>query len=57
VSMNRIAVLHGMESTFPEALVERINSLRADGVVAEQLKTGGVKMAEPTGYTVIIDRI
>jgi len=55
--MNRIAVLHGMENTFPEALVERINSLGADGVVAEQLKTGGVKMAEPTGYTVIIDRI
>jgi hypothetical protein len=55
--MNRIAVLHGMENTFPEALVERINSLRADGVVAEQLKTGGVKMAEPTGYTVIVDRI
>src|SRR5271170_6381176 len=55
--MNRIAVLHGMENTFPEALVERINSLRSDGVVAEQLKTGGVKMAEPTGYTVIIDRI
>src|SRR5271170_4213582 len=55
--MNRIAVLHGMENTFPEALVERINSLGVDGVVAEQLKTGGEKMAEPTGYTVIIDRI
>ena len=55
--MNRIAVLHGMENTFPEALVERINSRHVDGVVAEQLKTGGVKMAEPTGYTVIIDRI
>src|SRR5271157_6068299 len=55
--MNRIAVLHGKESTFPEALVERINRRQVDGVVAEQLKTGGVKMAEPTGYTVIIDRI
>ena len=49
--MNRIAILHGMENTFPDALVERINSLRPDGVVAEQLKTGGVKMAEPSGYT------
>lgn len=55
--MNRIAVLHGMENTFPEALVERINSRHVDGVVAEQLKTGGVKMAEPTGYSVIVDRI
>src|SRR5271168_2606555 len=55
--MNRIAVLHGKEKSFPEALVERINSRHVDGVIAEQLKTGGVKMAEPTGYTVIIDRI
>jgi len=55
--MKRIAVLFGMEETFPPALIERINSLKAPGVSAEMLKTGGVVMAQPSGYRVIIDRI
>jgi len=55
--MHRIGVLYGMENTFPPALVDRINALRAEGVVAEHLKTGGVKMGAPSGYRVIIDRI
>jgi hypothetical protein len=55
--MKRIGVLFGMEDTFPPALIERINSLKAPGVTAEMVKTGGVVMAQPSGYRVIIDRI
>ncbi|HMD31633.1 MAG TPA: hypothetical protein VKG84_06970 [Candidatus Acidoferrales bacterium] len=55
--MKRIGVLFGMEETFPPALIERINSLKAPGVTAEMVKTGGVVMAQPSGYRVIIDRI
>jgi hypothetical protein len=57
----KIGVLYGMEESFPPALVDRINS-RIDtfGIAnlrAESLVTGGVKMAEPSGYRSIIDRI
>ncbi len=55
--MKKIGVLYGMEETFPPALVDRINSLGVSGVTAEHLKTGGVHMAEPSGYAVIVDRI
>lgn len=55
--MRKIGVLYGMERTFPPALVDRINAMAVPGVVAEHLKVGGVKMAEPSGYRVIIDRI
>ena len=46
-----------MENTFPPAVVERINSLKVEGVSADFVKLGGVKMADPSGYRVIIDRI
>jgi glutathione synthase/RimK-type ligase-like ATP-grasp enzyme len=55
--MNRVGILYGMENTFPSALVDRINSRNAGDVQAEHIKTGGIKMAAPSGYTVIIDRI
>ena len=55
--MNRIGVLYGMENTFPRALVDRINSIAPDGICGEHLQVGAVKMAEPSGYRVIIDRI
>jgi glutathione synthase/RimK-type ligase-like ATP-grasp enzyme len=55
--MIKIGVLYGMEESFPPALVDRINAKRVSGVVAEHLKTGGVEMAAPSGYDVIIDRI
>jgi len=55
--MKKIGVLFGMENTFPPALVEKINSMNAENVTAEFLKVGGVKMAFPSGYKVIIDRI
>jgi glutathione synthase/RimK-type ligase-like ATP-grasp enzyme len=55
--MKRIGVLYGMESTFPPALVERINAIAPAGIVGEHLKVGAVKMAESSGYAVILDRI
>jgi glutathione synthase/RimK-type ligase-like ATP-grasp enzyme len=55
--MNKIGIIFGMEDTFPGAVVSRINEMRVKGVEAEFVKIGGVKMAEPSGYRVIIDRI
>ncbi len=55
--MAKIGVLYGMEESFPPALVDRINVLGGKAVQAEHLKVGGVFMAEPSGYDVIVDRI
>jgi glutathione synthase/RimK-type ligase-like ATP-grasp enzyme len=55
--MAKIGIIFGMENTFPAAVVDKINSMNVEGVTAEFVKLGGVKMAEPSGYRVIIDRI
>lgn len=55
--MRKIAVVYGMETSFPPALVDYINNMKVPGVHAEHLQIGGIKMAEPTGYRVIVDRI
>src|ERR1700689_297460 len=55
--MARIGILYGMEESFPPALVNGINPMTGPGVPAEHLKVGGVCMAEPSGYDVIVDRI
>jgi hypothetical protein len=55
--MRRIGVLFGMENTFPGALVERINGMKVPDLVAEFVQIGGVKMAEQSHYSVIVDRI
>jgi hypothetical protein len=52
----KIGILVGMENTFPPALIEKINGMKA-GVTAEYVKIGGVKMGEPTPYRLIFDRI
>jgi hypothetical protein len=52
-----IGVLYGMEESFPPALVDRINAQKVKGVTAEHVKVGGVIMAEPSRYDVIVDRI
>jgi glutathione synthase/RimK-type ligase-like ATP-grasp enzyme len=57
LALAKIAVLYGMENSFPPALVDHINAMGVKGVSAEHLKTGGVVMAEPCGYDLIIDRI
>src|ERR1700751_533493 len=55
--MPKIGIIYGMENTFPSALVDRINSKNVPDVTAEHIRLGGVKMAEPSGYRVIVDRI
>ena len=55
--MKKIGVLFGMENTFPGALVDRINSFGIPDVKAEFVQLGGVRMAEPSRYAVIVDRI
>jgi len=55
--MKKIGIIYGMENTFPPALVDKINSMNVPGIVAEHIKIGGIKMAEPSGYAVIVDRI
>jgi hypothetical protein len=55
--MTKIGVLYGMEESFPPALVDRINAMAITGVSAEHLRVGEVRMAEPSGYGVIVDRI
>ncbi len=46
-----------MENTFPGALVERINSMKIDGVCAEFVHTGAVHLDKAPPYAVIVDRI
>lgn len=55
--VKKIGVLFGVENTFPGALVDKINSLEIDGIQAEFVHLGGVRMAESSGYAVIVDRI
>jgi hypothetical protein len=55
--MESIAVLYGMEQSFPPALVEAINRREDGDVRAELLQTGGINMDQPLPYTVIVDRI
>ncbi len=55
--MRKIGIIYGMENTFPGALVDRINSMQVADVVAEHIHIGGIGMAQPSGYRVIIDRI
>ncbi|MEX1187950.1 MAG: hypothetical protein WED33_01750 [Bacteroidia bacterium] len=55
--MKKIGILHGMESSFPEAVVERINSKGIKDIKAEIALIDVVSQSEPTEYAVIIDRI
>lgn len=55
--MPKIGILYGMETTFPAALVERINSKNIAGLTADHLKLDGVRVGSPSGYDVIVDRI
>lgn len=55
--MRKIGIIYGMEQTFPPALVDRINEMAVANVRAEHIHIGAIKMAEPSGYQVIVDRI
>jgi glutathione synthase/RimK-type ligase-like ATP-grasp enzyme len=55
--MKKIGILFGMENTFPNAFIERVNSKGEDGIVAEAVTIDKVIQAASSEYAVIIDRI
>ncbi len=55
--MKKIGIIFGMETTFPPALVDKINSMGEPDIQAELATIGEVRMAEPSPYQVIVDRI
>lgn len=55
--MKKIGILFGMENTFPNAFIERVNSKGESGIIAEAVTIDKVIQAAPTEYAVIIDRI
>jgi hypothetical protein len=52
----KIGILAGAENTFPPALIEKINGMN-EGITAEYLKIGGLRVGEPNRYRLIFDRI
>ncbi len=55
--MKKIGILHGKESTFPEAFVARVNAKNVKGIQAEPTLVEEVMQGEPVPYAVMIDRI
>ncbi|MCB0570809.1 MAG: hypothetical protein KDC66_13630 [Phaeodactylibacter sp.] len=55
--MKKIGILFGQERSFPQSLVERINSRNVKGISAEPVTINKVVQAAPADYAVIIDRI
>ncbi|MEZ5014501.1 MAG: hypothetical protein R2794_09435 [Chitinophagales bacterium] len=55
--VKKIGIVTGMEDSFPDAFVERINSKNIDGIIAEKVLIDKVIQADPSGYAVILDRI
>jgi hypothetical protein len=55
--MKKIGILHGKESTFPEAFVARINAKNKKGIQAEPTLVDELMQGEPAPYAVMIDRI
>ncbi len=48
VTVKKIGIIFGMETTFPPALVDKINSMGEAGIQAELATVGEVRMAEPS---------
>lgn len=55
--MKKIGILHGMERSFPDAFVERVNKMNMKGIMAESVSVDMVQQGKATEYSVIIDRI
>lgn len=55
--MKRIGIVHGMERSFPEALLKEIQGRMLPGITAEPLRIGSIAMGQPVGFSVIVDRI
>jgi glutathione synthase/RimK-type ligase-like ATP-grasp enzyme len=55
--MKKIGILFGVENSFPSALVESINARHIDGIEAEFVSIGAVRLDRAPRYSVIVDRI
>ncbi len=55
--MKKIGILHGMERSFPEAFVERVNKMGLKDIQAEPVLIDMVQQGVGDDYAVIIDRI
>ncbi|MEI8058690.1 MAG: hypothetical protein WCG67_00930 [Ferruginibacter sp.] len=55
--MKKIGMLFGKERSFPMAFIERVNSKKIEGIIAESVQIDKVMQGEPSGYAVIFDRI
>jgi len=55
--MKKIGILFGKERSFPEAFVARVNDKKIEGIKAEPVHISKAMQGEPSGYSVIIDRI
>ncbi len=55
--MKKIGVLFGKERSFPMAFIERVNSKKVEGIIAEPVHIDKVMQGETSGYAVIFDRI
>ncbi|MGC4039356.1 MAG: hypothetical protein QM710_00780 [Flavobacterium sp.] len=53
----KIGILFGMEDTFPQAFIDRVNSKGEKGIVAEAVSIDKVVQNKGGEYAVIIDRI
>ena len=56
-STKKIGVLFGQENSFPQAVVDRINSKKPKNIVAELAHMEEVVQGKSCGYAVLIDRI
>ncbi|WP_194775936.1 ATP-grasp domain-containing protein [Pararhodonellum marinum] len=55
--MKKIGILFGMEDTFPQAFIDRVNEKNVKGITAEAVSIDKVIQNKATDYAVIIDRI
>lgn len=55
--MKKVGILFGQERSFPQAIIERINSKNIDGITAEPVRIDKVMQGAATEYAVIFDRI
>jgi len=55
--MKKIGILFGQEDTFPWAFIDRVNSKKVKGIMAEAVSVDVVQQNKATEYAVIIDRI
>lgn len=56
-TQKKIGILFGQERSFPMAFIEAVNRKNVMDIVAEPVRIDKVMQGEPSGYSVIIDRI